>query len=418
MVDTSRRNNLLFYRDTKNGTLELTGADPDAMRRLLQSGRADTDGVKLADLVSDDRKVQTSAALAEIAKRAQINFEERGLDTMFLAIGMATWSVDDGGRPTAAPVVLVPVGASQLGGRSGQWLLRRKGDVKLNDVLTHALKELHGIVLSADELMPQLLGDDEGEAFDLQPLFTAIQAKASAVPGFAITDRLVVGNFAFQKMAIVKDLQELTHALGAHDLIAGIAGDAGAAQTARGGRESMDPHDLDRLAPDEEFLIRDADSSQQQAIALTLRGQNGVISGPPGTGKSQTISNLIAELVARGKTVLFVAEKRAALDVVLNRLDAADLGHLCLDCHGAELTRRRVAEQFKESLERVRDAPVPDVATLHRHFVERRDELNAHARDLHKPRAPWGISLHTLYGRLLTLPDAAACRVRLPKQVV
>lgn len=418
LVDMSRRNNLLFYRDTKTGTLDLTGADADAVRRLLQSYRSDTDGVKLTDLVPADRKVQASAALAEIAKRAQINYEERGLATLFLAMGMATWAAQDGGRPTAAPVLLVPVGATQVGGRSGLWHLRRTGDVKLNDVLAHALKETHGIVLAADELTPHLLGDDEGEVFDLQPLFAAISAKAAAVPEFAIAERLVVGNFAFQKMAIVKDLQELVAPLAAHDLIAGIAGDTGAAQSARGGRESMDPRELDSLAPDEEFLIRDADSSQQQAIALTLRGQNGVISGPPGTGKSQTISNLIAELVARGKTVLFVAEKRAALDVVLNRLDAADLGHLCLDCHGAELTRRQVAEQLKESLERVREAPAPDVATLHRKFVERRDQLNTHARELHRPRTPWNLSLHQLYGRLLALPEGAACRIRLARKVV
>ena len=418
LVDMSRRNNLLFYRETKTGSLDLTGADADAVRRLLQSGRTEPDGVKLTDLVTAERKVQAAAALAEIAKRAQINYEERGLDTLFLAMGMATWATGDGGRPTAAPVVLVPVGASQIGGRSGLWQLRRKGDVKLNDVLAHALKETHGISLSAEDLLPQLLGDDDGEAFDLQPLFAAISAKATGVPEFAITERLVVGNFAFQKMAIVKDLQELVGAMAGHDLIAGIAGDTGAAQAARGGRESMDPRTLDQLPPDEEFLIRDADSSQQQAIALTLRGQNGVISGPPGTGKSQTISNLIAELVARGKTVLFVAEKRAALDVVLNRLDDADLGHLCLDCHGAELTRRQVAEQFKESLERVREAPAPDVATLHRRFVERRDQLNTHARELHRPRAPWNLSLHQLYGGLLALPEGAACRVRLPRTVV
>lgn len=417
LVDTSRRNNLLFHRDTKTGTLDFTGAPPDAVSRLLQSGRTDTDGVRLTDLVTADRKVQASAAVGEIAKRAQINFEERGLDTLFLAVGMATWTVADGGRPTTSPVVLVPIGAAQVGGRSGIWQLRRKGDVKLNDVLAHALKETHGVVLNAEELMPELQGDDEGESFDLAPLFAALRQRAGQVPGFDIAERLVLGNFAFQKMAIVKDLQELQEALAAHDLIAGIAGDSTAAQQARGNRESFDPRELDTLTPEQEFLIRDADSSQQQAIGLTLRGQNGVISGPPGTGKSQTISNLIAELVARGKTVLFVAEKRAALDVVLNRLDSAGLGHLCLDCHGAELTRRRVAEQFKESLDRVRDAPAPDVTDAHRRFVERRQQLNAHVQSLHRQREPWGISLHEVYGQLLAMPAGAESRARLPKKV-
>ncbi len=116
--------------------------------------------------------------------------------------------------------------------------------------------------------------------------------------------------------------------------------------------------EFDAQPPDADFLIRDADSSQQQAIATTLRGQNGVISGPPGTGKSQTISNFIAELVARGKTVLFVAEKRAALDVVLNRLRSAGLGHLCLDCHGADVSRKLIAAQLQESFALVREAPL------------------------------------------------------------
>ncbi len=418
LVDMSRRNNLLYFRDLKLGTLDLTSADTGAMRRLLQSGRGDGDGVKLTDLVSQDRSTQAMAALNEIAKRALSNYEERGLDTLFLAMGLATWTAEDDGREAAAPVFLVPMSAVQMGGRSGPWSLRRKGEVKLNDVLEHALKELQGIVLSADALVAQVLGDDEGEEFDLEPAFAAVEAQAARIPGFRIERRWALGNFAFQKMAIVKDLKELATPLARHDIIAGIAGDSGAAQSARGGRDSVDPREIDRQPPDQEFLIRDADSSQQQAIALTLRGQNGVISGPPGTGKSQTISNLIAELVARGKTVLFVAEKRAALDVVLKRLDDADLGHLCLDCHGAELSRREIAQQFQESLARVREAPASDPSSLHARFVERRERLNAHVRALHTPRQPWGISLYALYGQLSALPAAALGRSRLPRKVL
>jgi hypothetical protein len=240
----------------------------------------------------------------------------------------------------------VPLHASQAGGR-GQWQVRRAGEVKVNEVLVHALREEHRIELDPDSLILGVRGDDEGESFDLAPLFRVLAERAARVPGFTVAPRWIVGNFAFQKMAIVKDLQQLLEALARHDIVAGIAGDRRAADMARGDRASVEAATFDRQPPDQEFLIRDADSSQQQAIAATLRNQNGVISGPPGTGKSQTISNLIAEMVARGKTVLFVAEKRAALDVVLNRLADADLAHLCLDCHGAELTRRHIAEQLQ-----------------------------------------------------------------------
>lgn len=417
LVDMSRRNNLLYFRDLKAGTLDLTAAPAVAMQELLQSARGES-GVPLTDLMGAEQRARASASMTEIAGRARSNFEERGLETLFLALGLASWTAADGGRDASAPVLLVPMKAMQASGRAGGWSVTRAGDVKVNDVLVHALREEHGLTLDPEALMPAVLGDDPGEAFDLEPFFGAVTRQAAALPGFRIERRWVLGNFAFQKMAIVKDLQQLTEALAVHDLIAGIAGDAGAAATARGDRIAVDPGGFDRQPPDEEFLIRDADSSQQQAIVATLRGQNGVISGPPGTGKSQTISNLIAEAVARGKTVLFVAEKRAALDVVLNRLKEANLEHLCLDCHGAELTRKHVAEQLQASIERVREAPIPDSEGVHRAFTERRDRLNAHVKALHQPRQPGGLSVYALYGRILRLPADVSSTTRFARPVL
>ena len=263
-----------------------------------------------------------------------------------------------------------------------------------------------------------VLGDDEGETLDLAPAFARLKETARAVPGFVIMDRWVVGNFAFQKLAIVKDLRELAEALARHNIIAGIAGDDDARASARGERAGVDPIDIDRTQPDNEFLILDADSSQQQAIAVSLRGQNGVISGPPGTGKSQTIANLIAELVSRGKTVLFVAEKRAALDVVKSRLFDVGLAHLCLDCHGAETSRRMVAEQLRESLSLVRDAPIPDASHLHAKFLEKRQRLNQHVASMHSKRLAAGLSLYQMYGQLLRLPEDAKSGVRLARPVI
>ena len=195
-------------------------------------------------------------------------------------------------------------------------------------------------------------------------------------------------------------------------MIAGIAGDREARERARGDRSLGDPRELDVVTPDNEFLVRDADSTQQQAIGLALSGRNGVISGPPGTGKSQTIANLIAECAARGKTVLFVAEKRAALDVVLERLKSISLGHLCLDLHGADISRKLVARQLKDSLDLIRSVTMPDTASLHRQFADRRDKLNAHVRRMHDRRAPAGLSVYALLGKLERLPDAARNDVR------
>src|SRR4028119_1997035 len=129
-------------------------------------------------------------------------------------------------------------------------------------------------------------------------------------------------------MAMVRDLRDRLSEMVANDMISAIAGDMRARQNVRGTTQNIDLRELDRISPDNEFLVFDADSSQQQVIHAALAGRNGVIQGPPGTGKSQTIANLIATLAASGKRVLFVAEKRAALEVVMRRLERKELGHL------------------------------------------------------------------------------------------
>lgn len=405
LIDLSRRNNLLFYRDLQTGTLDLSEAPGDAILSLLQSGLEGAAGVSLSKLVPAPQLASAAAKLKEIAGRAQMNLEERGLDTLFLGLGMATWQPDDDGRPADAPVLLMPLVATSVGRESRAWTLKRNGDVRVNDVLLHALEIQHGVNIEPETLLLEVLGDDDGEEFDLEPLFDRLRSAAERVPDFAISQRYIVSNFHFQKLAIVKDLKEHGDELAAHDVIAGIAGDREAREQARGDRSLGDPRELDVVMPDDEFLVRDADSTQQQAIALALQGRNGVISGPPGTGKSQTIANLIAEHVARGKTILFVAEKRAALDVVLERLKAISLGHLCLDLHGADISRKLVARQLKDSLDLIRSVTMPDSASLHRQFVDRRDKLNAHVRRMHERRPPAGLSVYELLGRLERLPE-------------
>jgi len=94
-----------------------------------------------------------------------------------------------------------------------------------------------------------------------------------------------------------------------------------------------------------------ADSSQLEAVAEAAQGRTFVLEGPPGTGKSQTITNLLAKALADGKRVLFVAEKRAALSVVQRRLEEIGLGPFSLDLHDKGARPAAVRAQVKAALE-------------------------------------------------------------------
>ncbi|MGH8636145.1 MAG: AAA domain-containing protein, partial [Burkholderiales bacterium] len=403
LIDPSRRNNLLFFRHLQEGTLDLTASPADAIAKLIG---ASCDPVKIGDLVKAADVVTVSAKLQEIRKRALINQEERGLDTMFLALGTASWPASDDGRPYSAPILLMPIAIEQIGMDRRGLTLARAGDLQVNLVLLHYL-ESQNVQIDAEQLVELVEGDDRDESFNLTPAFDYLRnAAAGKIADFSVTPHFIVGNFSFQKMAMVRDLRELLEALVRHDLIAAIAKDPTAAAAVRAsGGDAQLPH-LDDVRPDQEFLVLDADSTQQRAIAHALTGQNGVISGPPGTGKSQTIANLIAESAAQGRRVLFVAEKRAALDAVLKRLEQKGLAHLCLDLHGADVSRRQVLERVGQGLERVRDARMVNSASIHQRFEERRSKLNDHVRRLHAPRHPSTLSIYQLQGRLLRLTEA------------
>ena len=210
---------------------------------------------------------------------------------------------------------------------------------------------------------------------------------------------------------MVNDLKQ-SEGLVKHDLIAAIAGDTSARLSMGAQQREVDPRGLDRVAPEAEFSVVEADSSQQCAIDGIALGQCAVVHGPPGTGKSQTITNLIATLAARGKTVLFVAEKRAALEVVQQRLAKSGLDHLAIDLHGADTSPKKVMDRIAKTLQTVRNAPLPNVAELHQQFVDRRSRLNMHDQTMHKVSTRSGKSLYEMQGFLLRLPKEASTSLR------
>lgn len=397
LIDLSRRNNLLYYRQLKTGSLDLTDADPAAMTALMAG-----ETVTFARLLPAAEVEATAKSLTEIRRRALANHEERGLSTLFVALHMATWTPTDDGRPSAAPVLLMPI---EIVGKGS---LHRTGDLQVNLVLLHALEVAGGKALDPDEL----LGEVTEETTDLAPILDRLRAGAVDVPGFGVDARRALGNFAFQKMAMVKDLRENGAVFAAHDLIAALAGDNDARAAVVAPRRPVDPATFDSVPPDQEFFVMDADSSQQAVVYAVAQGQDGVIQGPPGTGKSQTIVNLVASLAAQGQRVLFVAEKRAALDVVLRRLQTNGLGHLALDLHSADINRRQVMARITEALAKVRESlPVAD-ESVHAPLVARRNQVNIHVNRMKGDVPPSAMTVYDLQGELLLFPEDATATTR------
>lgn len=403
LIDLGGRNNLLHYRDLKLGTLDLTTADRDAVSSLLL-GKTVTVSALFRD---PEQRDQMLRRVRTIHNKAKENFEERGLETLSIGCGLASWENKRATWEPCAPVLLQHVLLQPLGAAQDEFELSVAGEMEVNPTLLHVLRVDFGCDFDHGALMARIPDGTIDELWELQETYDWISEQARRVPGFRVQERLVLANFAYAKLSMVNDLDGSMDELVAHDLIAALAGDEQAREAVR----TQGPEPGAILSPDQvpladEYLVLDADSSQNYAINAVLAGQSLIIKGPPGTGKSQTIANLIGSLVARGKKVLFVAEKRAAIDAVTKRLNQQHLGDLVLDLHGGVSSRRAFAQTIGQALAASRNAPRLDNGADLRRVERRRERLNAYVHALHSPREPWGHSVYDMRAKLLGLESA------------
>jgi len=420
LIDLSGRNRLLFYRDLKTGTMDLTpiqAASPERFEELM-AGNA----VLLTQLVAPsqlqlseprDNGLEPSSGhtvedVERVAKRARAlsakakeNYEEKGLRTLQLGWGLASWESDRSDSAPAAPVVLCPVSLDPVGTAGRDYSIKLQGEWSVNDALLHVLHVDFDVTLSRGALDAAL----EDLAMSRQParVFALMREAYSNVPGFSLSERLVLANFSYAKLPIATDLESSVDKLIGHDVVAAIAGDEDAKSLLRERLAAVADVTAD-VPPEDEYLVLDADSSQSVAINAVVRGAHTVIQGPPGTGKSQTIANLIATLVARHKTVLFVAEKRAAIDAVLRRLEGVGLENLVLDLHDGTSNRKRIAQGLADALDHASRTPLEDVSEQQRRLAKRREELDRYVAALHCERAPWGVSVYAAQSEVMGTP--------------
>lgn len=329
--------------------------------------------------------------LLRFHRDAKLVEEEQGVNVLYLALGFLRWTEDERAQTIReAPLLLLPVRLSRDARRSTFDLCAREEDLGLNLPLAERLRE-QGIAL------PPI---PEGEDFTPGVYFDLVAEAIATRPRWSIDrEGIELGFFSFAKLLMFHDLEPESWeggALLAHPVLAGLL-----AQGFDGAGAGLLPEDapLDRhFAPADLVHVVDADASQAHAIEAVRTGRSLVVQGPPGTGKSQTIANMIASAVHDGKTVLFVAEKMVALEVVHQRLARAGLGLVCLELHARTANKRLVAQELGKTLEHAERAP--DLAALDARLKEVRDALDAITQDLHAPIGGTGATPHGALGDL------------------
>lgn len=301
-----------------------------------------------------DNKLQTRFFPSELEKRlhkisstARSLIEESGINQLFIALGFLEWyDSPDSTESNLAPLILIPVETNRRQTfdrkiKTFRYEVIYTGeDLFPNLTLSEKLKEL-GLVLPEFD-----------EELDPEPYYEEVRQAIASKPRWKVRRHLVLGFFTFTKLLMYHDLDpKLWDGDGRYinrklieDFLLGY--------------EYDESHSLEEYDIEEDNFVSslmlplDADSSQHTAIADVIKGKNLVIDGPPGTGKSQTITNIIAAALAQNKTILFVAEKLAALKVVKRNLDRAGIGDFCLELHSHKAQKKRILSNIKSRLNR------------------------------------------------------------------
>jgi Protein of unknown function (DUF4011)/AAA domain len=279
--------------------------------------------------------------LSGVYENARISLQEKGVNTLYCALGCLEWfESNDSDRQLFSPLILVPIEIRrELQHGEYRFAIASTGEEPMMNITL--AERLHR---DFDLALPEFAEEDTAETY-----FEKAADLATAKKRWGVRRFITVGHFAFARLVMYQDLdperwpkgRELEQHSIISDLLGGTDGEAPV---------FADEYDVDnsRVENAVPLLIADADSSQHSAIVDVMEGHNRVIEGPPGTGKSQTITNIIAAALAKGKTVLFIAEKMAALEVVKNRLDHVGLGHFCLELHSTKAKKVDVLDSLKK----------------------------------------------------------------------
>ncbi|WP_173390675.1 DUF3320 domain-containing protein [Actinomadura litoris] len=417
LIDLSGRNRLLNFRHTRIATLRIQSPKAGPLLVDLDSG------LRFAELPEDDATDDRSdiepdgriitqkttrpaleASLRKLYRDSNQAFNDTGLWTLQLGVSFLKWREPGAEDFSSAPLLLVPVRLERLGPGLFRLVAEQNEDPAPNPALAVKMSQL-GLAWPAPDDMK-----------DLFSTLTAVREIIADRPGWEVTEEVVLATFRSHKEAMYRDLLDHEDQILAHPLVQAIGlGAAAELPDDALDFEPIAPDRIDVLQPPERIpLVLDADSSQRQCVTAALDGRSFIMDGPPGTGKSQTIANMIATLMHAGRSVLFVSEKAAALDVVRNRLDSVGLGAFVLSLHSHHASRKEVARALGAALSHRPKALRATSEEDRRRLRITREGLSAYAAAMNEPRPPLGLTLHDAIGRLCALAHVPLLRIALP----
>jgi len=401
LADLSKRNRLLYFKKDKPPTVEISNLESISILFEALTGEKPRP-LPVDKLETRQMEAERTKFLNKLRKEANALLKEKGVNSLFVAIGTLTWNVAEKSKELiSSPILLIPVELRKTSRKQEYTLYSTEEEVSLNPVLVQKLSTEFGITLSESEL-ERNLGYDE--------LLNGVRQAVAERPNWKVENTAYISLFQRTKAAMIRDIEQLEQnekIIATHPILQALVGNSTAYESSI--PQTINARELDeRVDPESVFQLLEADSSQQEVIEAAKAGLSFVVQGPPGTGKSQTIVNMVAELMGAKKRVLLVSEKETALEVVFNRLKDCGLEDACLNLHHRGTTNKKDFYEHlnKTATQLLQRHVLPEQNLLFHKLRRCRQTLKEHPVRLHQKQQPLNKSAFELYSELLRLERA------------
>lgn len=312
---------------------------------------------------------QLDRELTTIYRAARSSQQENGVSSLYLAIGLMRWFADpESETPSYAPLILLPIEIIRKSANQGYGLHARDEEPHFNTTLLEMLKQNYNLEIPGLDPLPM---DTHG--LDIKRTFAIVRGALYTLKGWDVVESCVIGNFSFAQFAMWNDIHTAGEMLDNSKVVRSLMK----------GHVDWDINETENADDEKTYLPITVDATQLQAIKMAAHGTTFVLHGPPGTGKSQTITGMIANLMAQGKKVLFVAEKMAALSVVQRRLSSLGIGDFCLELHSDKANKKQVLAQLEKALAVRHPSHKTEYEEQLKNAAASRAKLDGYAKHLH-----------------------------------